>query len=60
MTGDQSRLLKVRNRVAWANSATDRGTVTATDWSGVTITWDDKHVSAIRHNDMGPLTQVKD
>ncbi len=59
MTGDQSRLLKVRNRVCWANSETDRGTVTAIDWSGVTIAWDDGHKSSIRHNDMGPLTQVK-
>ena len=37
MTGDQSRLLKVGDRVRWKDSATDLGTVTATAWSGVTI-----------------------
>jgi hypothetical protein len=40
MTGDQSRHLKVGDRVRWKHSATDLGTVTATAWSGVTISWD--------------------
>jgi hypothetical protein len=28
------------HRVAWHDSATDQGTVIATDWSGVQIEWD--------------------
>jgi len=40
MTPDQSKQLKVGQRVAWHDSATDLGTVKATDWSGVQIAWD--------------------
>jgi hypothetical protein len=56
MTGSQSRLLKVRDRVCWQASATDLGTVVKTDWSAVTIDWDDGHTASIQHNDM---TQVE-
>ena len=41
MTGDQSRLLRIYDRVCWKQSITDVGTVTGTAWSGVTISWDD-------------------
>jgi len=58
MTGDQSRLLKVGDRVCWDNSLTDRGTVVGTAWSGVTIDWDDSHTSSIRHNDMAQVERV--
>jgi len=37
MTGDQSRALKVGDRVQWDNCLTDRGTVSDVDWRGVTI-----------------------
>jgi hypothetical protein len=40
MTGDQSRLLKVGDRVCWGVTTTDLGTVVGTAWSGVTIDWD--------------------
>jgi hypothetical protein len=56
MTGDQSRLLKVGDRVRWGATTTDLGTVVGVSWSGVTIDWDDGHTSSIRHNDM---TQVE-
>jgi hypothetical protein len=38
MTGDQSRLLKVGDRVCWQNDQADQGTVT--ERAGVTIKWD--------------------
>jgi hypothetical protein len=52
MTGDQSRLLKVGDRVCWGVTITDLGTVVGVSWSGVTIDWDDGHTSSIQHNDM--------
>jgi hypothetical protein len=59
MTGGQSRLLNVGDRVCWKVSATDLGTVIGTAWTGVTISWDDGHTSSVRHNDMGEVTLVK-
>jgi len=41
MTSDQSRLLKVGDRVCWGVTTTDLGTVVGTSWNGVTIDWDD-------------------
>jgi hypothetical protein len=53
MTGDQSRLLKVGDRVRWGATMTDLGTITVTNWAGVTIKWDNRSVQAILHNDIG-------
>ena len=58
MTGDQSRVLKIHDRVCWKNSATDLGTVIGTAWSGVTISWDDGHTTSIEHNDMAQVERV--
>jgi hypothetical protein len=58
VTGDQSRLLKGGDRVCWASSATDCGTVGEVDWSGVKLVWDDGQTSSVRHNDMGAITVV--
>jgi hypothetical protein len=58
MTGDQSRLLKVGDRVRWGATMTDLGTVVGVAWSGVTIDWDDGHASSIRHNDMAQIERV--
>jgi hypothetical protein len=58
MTGDQSRLLRAGNRVRWKNSATDLETVTATAWSGVTISWDNGHTASIQHNDMAQVERA--
>ncbi len=52
MTGEQSRLLKVGDRVSWHSSLTDLGTVVETTWSGVSISWDDGRTNSIEHNDM--------
>jgi hypothetical protein len=59
MTGEQSRLLKVGDRVSWKASATDLGTVVETAWSGVTISWDDGHTTSIQHNDMKQVERCR-
>jgi hypothetical protein len=38
MTGEQSRQLKVGDKVCWQKDQADRGTVTETNWAGVTVT----------------------
>jgi hypothetical protein len=58
MTGDQSRLLKVGDRVCWGATTTDLGTVVRTSWSEVTIDWDDGHTTTIQHNDMVQVERV--
>jgi hypothetical protein len=58
MTGEQSRLLKVGDRVCWGASTTDLGTVTETSWSGVIIAWDDGEASSVSHNDMAKIERV--
>jgi hypothetical protein len=58
MTGNQSRLLKVRHRVCWKKSETDLGTVTGTGWGGVVIEWDDGHTASIQHNDMAQVERA--
>jgi hypothetical protein len=58
MTGDQSRLLNVGERVRWEESATDQGTVTEKNWAGVTVKWDNRSEQAILHNDMAQVERV--
>ncbi|MDB5604800.1 MAG: hypothetical protein JWP25_1700 [Bradyrhizobium sp.] len=58
MTGEQSRLLKVGDRVQWGVTTDDLGTVVATSWSGVTIDWDDRRTSSVQHNDMARIERV--
>ena len=58
MTGDQSRLLKVGDRVCWIADKNDQGTVTEKNWAGVTITWDSRSEQAILHNDMAQVERV--
>ncbi len=58
MTGDQSRFLKVGDRVFSGATTTDLGTVTETNWAGVTINWDNRSVQTILHNDMAQVEQV--
>jgi len=52
MTPDRSKKLKIGQRVAWHDSATDQGTVTASDWSGVRIAWDNGKDQFFHHNNM--------
>jgi hypothetical protein len=58
MTGDQSRTLKVVDRVCWKTSATDLGTIVGTAWNGVSIDWDDGQSTSIQHNDMGQVERA--
>jgi hypothetical protein len=52
MTGEQSRQLKVGDRVCWNGEQADSGTVKATNAKYVTIKWDDGHNSYTGHGDM--------
>ena len=52
MTGEQSRLLNVGDRVCWKADKNDQGSVTETNWAGVTIKWDNRTEQVILHNDM--------
>jgi hypothetical protein len=58
MTRDQSRALKIYDRVCWKNNSTDLGTIIGTAWSGVTISWDDGNTTSIQHNDMAQVERV--
>jgi hypothetical protein len=58
MTGDESRTLRVGDRVCWGVTTTDLGTVIETDWAGVSIKWDNGHTSSIQHNDMAQVQRV--
>jgi len=58
MTGEQSRLLKVGDRICWQNDRADQGTVTETNWAGVTVKWDNRSEQAIQHNDMAQVERV--
>ena len=58
MTGDQSRKLKVGDRVSWGTTTTDLGTVADTSWSEVTISWDDGETNSVSHNDMAQVERV--
>jgi hypothetical protein len=58
MNGEQSRLLKVGDRVCWGAKTTDLGTVSGTSWSGVTIKWDDGETNSVSHNDMRQIERA--
>jgi hypothetical protein len=58
MTGDESRKLKVGDRVCWSGDAKNQGTVSGTSWSGVTIEWDDGDKTSVGHNDMAQVDRV--
>lgn len=55
MTGEQSRQLKVGDKVCWQNDQADGGTVTETSWSGLTIKWDNRSEQRVLHNDTGRI-----
>ena len=58
MTGDQSRALKVGDRVCCGAKGADLGTVVETSWGGIGIDWDDGHTDSIQHNDMAQVERV--
>jgi hypothetical protein len=52
MTGEQSRKLKVGDRVSWKAGHKDLCTITETNWSGVSIKWNNRDQQSVLHNDM--------
>jgi hypothetical protein len=58
MTGSQSRLLNIGARVCWRDDKNDQGTITETDWSGVTLKWDSRSQQSILHNDMDGVSII--
>ena len=58
MTGVQSRLLKLLDRVFWGGITTDQGTVIETGWAGLSINWDNGHTTLIQRNDMAKVERV--
>jgi hypothetical protein len=52
MTGSQSRSLSVGARVCWRDDKNDQGTVSETNWAGVTLKWDNRSQQSVMHNDM--------
>jgi hypothetical protein len=58
MTGEQSRQLQVGARVRWGEDKNDQGTVTETNWSGVTLKWDNRSQQSILHNDMAMVVRA--
>jgi hypothetical protein len=58
MTGEQSRQLRVGDRVCWGAMTTDLGTIVGTSWSEVTIAWDGGETNSVSHNDMAQVQRV--
>jgi hypothetical protein len=58
MTGEQSRLLKVGDRVSWGATTTDLGTVAEKNWAGIIFKWDNRSQQEILHNDMAQVGLV--
>jgi hypothetical protein len=58
MSPTESGALKLLKRVSWKGSASDQGTVVASDWSGVQINRDSGKTSFTHHNDMGSVKLV--
>ena len=58
MTGEQSRLLKVGDRLSWGATTTDLGTVAEKNWAGITVKWDNRSQQEILHNDMAQVGPV--
>jgi hypothetical protein len=58
VTAEQSRNLKIGERVFWLGDDQDRGNIVARDWSGVTIRWDKGKSTFYHHNDMRDITHA--
>ena len=52
MTGEQSRGLKVGDRVCWGEDKNDQATVTEKNWSRVVLKRDNRSEQPVLHNDM--------
>ena len=59
MTSEQSRVLKIGDRVCFNGEQADSGTVTAIEHRFVIIKWLDGHTSYTAHGDMRRVELVK-
>jgi len=59
MTIIESKALKTGNRVCWGGNASDCGQITETNWSSVTIAWDNNHIAVVHHGDMREIHRAK-
>ena len=59
MKAEQSKKLKIGQRVAWQDSSNDQGVVTACDWSGVRVAWDNGTDQFLHHNNMDLVEVAK-
>jgi hypothetical protein len=58
MTGENSRKLKVGDKVCWQEDKADKGIIMETNWAGVTVKWENRSEQAILHNDMAQIDRV--
>jgi hypothetical protein len=58
VTPEQSRNLKVGQRVSWQGNDQDRGIIVERDWSGVRIKWDNGKTTFYHHNDMREIASA--
>ena len=59
MKPEESRKLKVGQRLSWRESKTDLGTIVSTEWSAVQIEWDNGKTHSYHHNDMGDVSLAR-
>jgi hypothetical protein len=55
MTREQSKTLKIGDRVCWQRDNADPGIVAETSWASITIKWDSRTDQTIMHNDMAQI-----
>jgi hypothetical protein len=58
MTGENSRKLRVGDKVCWQKDKADKGIITETNWAGVPVKWENRSEQAILHNDMAQIDRV--
>jgi hypothetical protein len=58
MTGENSRKLRVGDKVCWQKDKADKGIIAETNWAGVTVKWENRSEQAILHNDMAQIDRV--
>jgi hypothetical protein len=59
MKPEQSRKLKIGQRLAWRDSATEQCVVESSDWSGVNVKWDNGKEQFFHHNNADDFEVAK-
>ena len=52
MTSEQSKKLKIGDRIYWRGDAKDGGRITERSWDAVGIAWDNGQTARMHFNDM--------